>query len=63
MILDQRAFADITEEFILLSLCNHEEPDSRWLFHAFDAAQHCHSKIMVHTVDADVTVLATDTIQ
>ena len=41
-----------------LSLCNHEEADTRLLLHAADAAKCGFEKLMLRTVDTDVVVLA-----
>ena len=38
--------------------CTHEEADSRMLLHVAHAARNGHHKIMIHTVDTDVVVLA-----
>ena len=41
-----------------IDICNHEEADTRMLLHAFHAATHGHSKVVLRTVDTDVLVLA-----
>lgn len=41
-----------------LDPCNHEEADSRMMLHAAHAAHNGHKKILIHTVDTDVVVLA-----
>lgn len=46
-----------------LSLCNHEEADTKLLLHAADAAKQGYKKIMIQTVDTDVVVLAVSMVQ
>ena len=38
--------------------CDHEEADTRLLFHAFHSFYHGFSKLMIHATDTDVVVLA-----
>ncbi len=41
-----------------LAPCSHEEADTRILLHVQDAVRHGYSKVLIHTVDTDVIVLA-----
>ena len=41
-----------------LTLCNHEEADTRVFLHVKDMAQQGHTKMVIRTVDTDVLVLA-----
>ena len=52
-----------TDDTSSLSLCNHEEADTRLLLHAADAAKNGLKKIMLRTVDTDVVVIAVSTFQ
>ena len=46
-----------------LASCLHEEADTRMFVHAADAASRVHKKIIIHTVDSDVGVLALYVVQ
>jgi len=46
-----------------LAPCTQEEADTRIFLHVSDAAKHGYRKVMIHTVDSDVLVLAIAAIQ
>ena len=51
---DSQSVAD----FNTILPCNHQEADSRIFLHLSHAAQQCHSKAFIRTVDSDVVIIA-----
>ena len=45
------------EDNAALNPCQHEEADTRMLWHVAHAARHGHSKILIQTVDTDVVAI------
>ena len=46
-----------------LAPCNHEEADTRIFLHLGDAVKAGYNKVLIHTVDTDVVVLAVASVQ
>ena len=54
----EKVLCNKTQNLSMLSLCKHEEADTRLLLHAVDCARLC-PKVLIRTVKTDVVVIAT----